>query len=210
MQYREIKRRILEYLNRYSIAGEAISPAYNNQSDYIHRIPGLLNAAFTEIYSVHPKRADAQLHNGRVQGNWILYNLPPNCKSLVSGGVYSGQDLRPNKNFRLFGGTGILVPNDGDTYWVEYFQKPEQLIVGATQADDPDDTYEIEADTEAIEAACVYVASWLALDDDSFDHTALNNLWEGKLERMRPPLTAEIQPVSAGDDWCCVNSVGVY
>lgn len=208
MQYREIKRRVMEYLNQYSIAGAEIPVEYNNQSDYLHRIPGLINAALVEIYSAVPKRATAQLRGGQVQGNWILYPFPKNCKTICTGGVYSGADMEPTKQYRLFGGSGILVPNDGLTYWIEYWQKPEQLILGTNQSGDPEDTYELDEDVEAIEAACVYVASWLALDTDAFDHTALNNLFEGKLARMRPPLTAEVQTV--GGDFAFVNSVGVW
>lgn len=208
MRYGEVKRRVMEYLNQYSIAGAEISAAYNNHSDYIHRIPGLINAALVEIYSVYPKRATMQLRDGQVQGRLVLYALPKNCKSLCTGGVYSGADMEPTKDFRLFGHSGILVPNDGLPYWVEYWQKPEQLILGSDQSGDPGDSYELEEDAEVIEAACVYAAAWLALDTDAFDHTALNNLFEGKLQRMRPPLTAEIQTV--GDEWATVNSVGVW
>lgn len=207
MRYGEVKRRVMEYLNQYSIAGAEIPVDYNNHSDYLHRIPGLINAALVEIYGTFPKRATMQLQGGQIQGRWILYALPKNCKSLCTGGVYSGADMEPTKDFRLFGSSGILVPNDGLTYWIEYWQKPEQLILGANQSGDTEDTYELDEDVEAIEAACVYAAAWLALDTDAFDHTALNNLFEGKLQRMRPPLTAEIQTV--GDAWASVNSVGV-
>lgn len=49
MTYAEIKRFTLELINRQSIAGETVSPAYNGQSDIIRRIPNLINAALTQI-----------------------------------------------------------------------------------------------------------------------------------------------------------------
>ena len=49
MKYARIKRTVLELLNQYSIAGEIISPAYNNQSDDMHRIPTFINHALLDI-----------------------------------------------------------------------------------------------------------------------------------------------------------------
>ncbi|MBR3569281.1 MAG: hypothetical protein IKN96_00560 [Oscillibacter sp.] len=55
--YAEIKRFTLELIDRHSVAGETVSPAYNNQSDYIGRIPNLINAALTQIaLTVSPAR----------------------------------------------------------------------------------------------------------------------------------------------------------
>lgn len=189
MQYGAIKRKVLEYLHHYSIAGSVVSPAYNNQSDYVSRIPGLINDAIAEIRDLYPKRRMYQLNGGRIQGDWALYSFPPDCRQLCTGGVYVGDSVERTHDFRLFGESGILVPNDGLRYWIEYYQIPEQMGL------DPDDNYDFNEDLSAIDAACTYAASWLALDDDQFDHTALNNLFEGKLERMRPRLTAEIHEI---------------
>ena len=49
MNYGEIKRFTLELIDRYSVAGETVSPAYNGQSDYIRRIPNLINSALAQI-----------------------------------------------------------------------------------------------------------------------------------------------------------------
>ncbi|MBQ9493612.1 MAG: hypothetical protein IJR54_07770 [Oscillibacter sp.] len=49
MTYAQIKRFTLELINRYSIAGEPVSPAYNQQADRIQRIPNLINAALKQI-----------------------------------------------------------------------------------------------------------------------------------------------------------------
>lgn len=49
MTYAQIKRFTLELIDRHSVAGEAVSPAYNRQSDFVRRIPNLINAALTQI-----------------------------------------------------------------------------------------------------------------------------------------------------------------
>ena len=45
MTYGELKRRVLQYIFSYTIAGDEIQLSYNNQADYVKLIPGLLNAA---------------------------------------------------------------------------------------------------------------------------------------------------------------------
>ena len=49
MTYAQIRRFTLELINRQSVAGEAVSPAYNQQSDIISRIPNLINSALSQI-----------------------------------------------------------------------------------------------------------------------------------------------------------------
>lgn len=209
MQYGVIKRKVLEYLDRYSVAGVAVSPAYNNQSDTMHRIPGLVNAAIAEIRDLNafPKRRVAKL-SGRPQGKFLLCTLPKDCRQLCTGGVRRGEDLTHTNDYQLFGDNNILVPDDGADYWVEYFQTPETLPVGITASGDPPDTYEFEEDANAIEAACVYAASWIAIGDDAFDHTALNNLYAAKMELMRQRVTAEVR--NAVESPCAFLNWGPY
>lgn len=210
MTYGQIKRKVLEYLNQFSVAGTEISPAYNNQSDYEHRIPNAINSALIDIRGLYPKRRAVQLNGGAKHGEWVLHTLPPDFKGICTGGVYVEPGLTPTTRFRLFGGNGILVPADGRTYWIEYFQTPEQLAAGASQSGDPDDDYEIAEDLDALEAACAYAASWLSLDDDQFNHTALQHLYEDKLERMKPPVTAEFQEIGADDCVCAWGDMGAW
>ena len=49
MTYAEIKRQTLELANMYSIAGEPVPGSYNNQQDYLNRIPSLINTALVNI-----------------------------------------------------------------------------------------------------------------------------------------------------------------
>lgn len=199
MIYGLIRRKVLEYLNMYSIGGTRIADEYNNQDDYIHRIPALINSAILEIRGEYPRKRVAQLTGGQVQGRYVLYSLPSDFKGICTGGVFVGVERQRTNDYRLFGESSILVPDDGEPYFIEYYQTPEQIPLTASQDGDPSDSYDFNETPEAIDAACVYAASWLALDEDSFDHTALNNLFEGKLKRMAPRQTAEIHPI--GNDY---------
>ena len=49
LTYGELKRRVLELIFSYSIAGSVIPETYNNQADYIAMIPGLVNNGQMDI-----------------------------------------------------------------------------------------------------------------------------------------------------------------
>lgn len=200
MNYGEIKRKVLEYLNQYSIGGAIVPDEYNNQDDYIHRIPALINSAILEIRGKWPRKHVAQLSGGYVQGRYVLHSLPSDYKGLCTGGVFVGVERQRTNDYRLFGDNSILVPDDGEPHFVEYYQTPEQIHLTASQENDPPDSYDFNETPEAIDAACVYAASWIALNEDAFDHTALNNLFESKLERMAPRPTAEVRQIGTDYD----------
>ena len=43
MTYGQMRDRVLMLLNQYSIAGGKIRVTYNNQADYLARVPGAVN-----------------------------------------------------------------------------------------------------------------------------------------------------------------------
>jgi hypothetical protein len=49
MLYSDIKRAVLSHINQYSIAGAQVALTYNNQADYVNRIPQLINEALVNI-----------------------------------------------------------------------------------------------------------------------------------------------------------------
>ena len=49
MNYGQVRDQVLKLLNQYSVAGDKVDGSYNNQADYLLRIPELVNDAMTEI-----------------------------------------------------------------------------------------------------------------------------------------------------------------
>ena len=49
MTYEQVKNQTLKLLNQYSVAGNKVEGSYNNQADYLKRIPELVNDAMVEI-----------------------------------------------------------------------------------------------------------------------------------------------------------------
>ncbi len=193
MTYAEIKRHTLELANMYSIAGDPVPSSYNNQQDYLNRIPGLINSALVNIRTL-VKRDPVlfTLEEGEPVGNMMRYALPADFYCLKSGGasvLRDGKFLNSNE-YKLQGRRYILIPDYAPReYTVEYYQYPPQLPV------DPDDDYELDEDLEVLQAAEVYAAAYLVLPDDQYMYTVLYNDYETRMGRIMPGVTVEVHPV---------------
>ena len=201
MKYADIKRAVLSHINQYTMAGTQVSPSYNNQADYLNRIPVLLNEALVNIRTlVKPIPVVLPLTDGEPYGGMIRYELPTDCWTIKTGGVSvirDGKFQRTNQ-YRLQGKKYILVPEDG-SYTVEYYRYPVQLPLDNTLTD----SYEVEEDPEVIQTATYYASAYLVLQEDEFAYATLYNDYESRLGRISPGITAEVQPVedSYGLNW---------
>ena len=201
MKYADIKRAVLSHINQYTMAGAQVAPTYNNQADYINRIPVLLNEALVNIRTlVKPIPVVLPLTDGEPYGGMIRYELPTDCWTIKTGGVSVIRDgrFRRTNQYRLQGRKYILVPDDGE-YTVEYYRYPVQLPLDSTLTD----SYEVEEDPEVIQAATYYASAYLVLQEDEFAYATLYNDYESRLGRISPGITAEVQPVedSYGLNW---------
>lgn len=193
MTYAEIKRQTLELANMSTIAGEQVPSSYNNQQDYLNKIPSLINTALVNIRTLVKKSSEVYtLENGEDFGDMIRYELPSDFYSLKTGGVCRIQNgkFEKSNNYRLQGRKYILIPKYASgEYMVEYYRYPVQL------PSDPEDTYELEEDPEVIQTAEYYAAAYLVLPDDQFMYTVLYNDYESRLGRISPGVTVEIHDV---------------
>lgn len=192
IQYKELEREVLELINQYSIAGESVSPAYNNQADYLARIPNLLNSALMDIRTGPiPARASATLRDGAdVGGGWVRYPFPDDCWRILSGGVFrlsSDRPPEPAAQFRFIGNAVILPQGE---FAVEYFRYPPHI------PSPPISNYMVQEDDDILHAAALYAAAQLVMMEDEFTYAALSNEYETRIVRMRPPVTAEISSVT--------------
>lgn len=193
MKYSDIKRATLSHLNQYSIAGAPVADSYNNQQDYLNRIPQFINEALVNIRTlVKPEPVVRQLRAGKEYGNMLRYRLPDDFWSLKTGGVSVIHDgrFRKTNEYRMQGKKYILTPagTDGE-YTIEYYRYPEQLPF------DPDDNFELEEDLEVIQAATYYAAAQLVLHDDEAVYAYLYNDYETRLGRIGPGISVEVHPV---------------
>lgn len=205
MLYSEIKREVLEHINQYTMAGAQIAATYNNQADYLSRIPNLINEALVNIRTlVKPEPVVYELVDGSRYGDLMRYELPDNFWSMKSGGVsvIRNGHFEKTNDYRLMGKKSILVPADSAQYVVEYHRYPNLLPTDKSLTD----ATELDEDIEVIQTATYYAAANLVLMDDEFAYSTLYNDYESRLGRISRGITCEVQPVtdaySFTAGWC--------
>ncbi|MBR6654636.1 MAG: hypothetical protein IKL27_07900 [Oscillospiraceae bacterium] len=191
MTYKQLRDDTLRLLNQYSVAGEEVSPTYNNQADYLKRLPSLLNDGqmliattlrpITEMMELKPYAATRM-------GNWLRFILPedfyrPSGRGLA---VVQGSECFRSHEFQLLGSAALLVPESlFGSVALEYYRYPVPFDTDAEDDDRADNT----PDTHTL--LPYYAAAHLAMHDDSFLYASLLNEFEARLERLRQPATAQ-------------------
>ena len=192
MNYKWAKDFVTQLINQYSVAGSEIAVSYNNQADYLKRIPKLLDDAQVLVATGAGKiRTITALESltRKSVGAWVLYELPKDCWQVCSGGLIraDGEQLHRYSKYRLLGDNGLAVPKtlDGEMM-LEYFRYPALL------GDAPQDNTPLDNTVEAQMAIPYYAAALLVMQDDRFAYSALMNEFEAKLSRMGERLQAQI------------------
>lgn len=203
MDYKWARDFTLELMNQYSIAGGEIAETYNNQSDYLRRIPKLLNDAQVYVATNAGKIrtiTDLKSLKRTRMGSWFTYQLPEDCWQVCSGGLIrtDGDRFQRYHKYHLVGDNGIAVPGelDGDMH-LEYYRYP--ALLGQEPADD----VKLDNTVEAQMVLPYYVAAHLVMHDDAFAYSALLNEFEAKLARLGERLQTDMNVVedsySAGE-----------
>lgn len=195
MTYKWARDFALKLINQYSISGTEIPGSYNNQTDYLLRIPDLVNDAQVYIATTTGRITEvttlADLEHVE-RGAWTEYTLPENCWQLSGSGlVLTNSDVfqRYNRIYTV-GKNKLFVPTDvtRDAI-VEYYRYPETLP--AKPANDA----KLDNSVEAQMAVPYYVAAHIVMHDDAFAYQALYNEFEAKLARLSEPVHGELERV---------------
>lgn len=195
MRYVELKNQVLKLLNQYSIAGDEIADTYNNQDDYLKRIPALANDCIMELATTARKIpatiCTADMEKEEI-GAQVIYTLPADFFQFKSGDTLRISDnitLHTNV-YMIHGQYKLIIPKCEDgKYVLTYYRYPHLL------PEEPDDNDEIDNVPETHYAIPYYVCSFLAVHDDSFQYAAFRNTYADKVDRMMPDITAEVKPV---------------
>ena len=184
MNYKWARDFALQLINQYSVAGVKVPETYNNQADYLVRIPKLLDDA--QMYAATtaaPILVSEDLKNLRCDenGEWFTYTLPEDCWQICSGGLirYDGDTFQRFHRYHPVGENKIAVPRDltGEVR-VEYYRYPRML------GDTPKDEDELDNQRPVQMALPYYVAAQLVMQDDAFAFSALSNEFETRLARL--------------------------
>lgn len=200
MNYGEIRDASLQLINQYTIAGAPYVPSYNNQQDYLNKIPFLINDCLIYIASTvcrYPSQVTLDPEKGEEYGNYIRFVLPDDLLELIPGGL-----LVPNADKRRGESSiwtrykiepdHILIPRDVDKQLIlPYYRRPQLLPFSGIPSDDT----VIDAPLTVQMAIPYYVAAHLVMEDDAFRYASLYNEFENKLARLVPAPYTEIQEV---------------
>jgi hypothetical protein len=194
----------LELINQYSVAGTKVPEAYNNQADYLNRIPKLLDDAQFYVATTAGRMRDTvdleELPRSE-RGDWYIYNLPSNCWQVCAGCLirFDGPEMRRYHQYRMMGKSRLAVPKALEGLLsVEYFRYPAKL------GDNPKDSTPLDNTEEAQRALPYYVAAHLLMHDNPFAYSALYNEFEAKLGRLYEEPQTEptiIQDVYSATEW---------
>lgn len=194
---------ILALINQYTRVGEAYALSYNNQVDYVNRIPFLINDGLVYIASSikrYPASTELAPDSGEDYGKWVRHILPEDYMFMRPGGLRVleapehsewGRYKEYMQDYRLVEPDYILIPKKfTGTCLLEYFRRPQLLPAS------PADTAGVDAPLDVQMALCYYAASHLVLYDDAFAYASLYNEFENHVARLRENVTTEIRTVT--------------
>jgi len=210
MTYGQVRDQALQLLNQYSVAGENVAVSYNNQEDYLRRIPALVNDAMLEIATT-VRRIPVLLtlsldENSEAEfepvGRVMRFTLPEDFYQFKTGDTLvtteEGHIFHTNR-YEIEGRKYLLIPakefERGRTYTVTYYRYPTLL---GTQ---PADTDTLDNTAETHYAIPFYVAAFLVIHDDAFQFQAFYNKYEDKLAKMGPDVSAEVRGTADAYDF---------
>lgn len=201
MNYGQVRDQALKLINQYSVAGEKVALSYNNQEDYVLRIPGLVNDCMMEIATTARKIPATLILSYDLDydfiGNYTRFQLPDDFYQFKTGDtlVTTAEGFTFHTNlYRIQGRNYLLIPSRelerGQTYTITYYRYPTML------PEKPADDAALDNVPETHYAIPYYVAAYLVIYDDAFQYASFYNKYEDRLQKMMPDISAEAHPVA--------------
>ena len=195
MTFEQVRTATMKLLNQFSVAGDEIDGSYNNQADYLKRVPELVNDAMMEIATT-ARKIPAVLELKRLYqedlGHEVRYTLPDDFYQFVSGSVVKTTDGRMlhTNVYSTQGKRHLILPKgEAKDYTITYYRYPKLL------GEPIDKDAELDNEPETHHAIPYYVAAYLVMQDDAFQYASFYNKYEDKLAKMGPGVHAEVRIV---------------
>lgn len=182
MTYGEMRDYVLQLLDRYSVAGEAVAESYNNQADMLIRIPALTRDGLNYVATAaRLLRTAVPLAEAETVGEWAVYDLPDDFYQMAGGllRLRRGRACRMGE-YTLLGRRQLWLPaGEKGPFLVEYYRYP------AVPQGSPEEGDFLDCPPEAQDAVAYYVASHLVMEDNGNLYALLYNEFERKLARLQ-------------------------
>jgi len=193
--YGQFRDFVLSLINQYSANDKQIVRDYNDQADYVNRIPRLYNDAMSEIASQTDEFTGVMdvgvLPKNLVRPGWIAVTPPEDYMRMTGAGipvVRGGVMYRSNDYHVMGDGRVVLSAELFRNGLIEYCRKPRRLdvepqeLTGAEVLDGPD---------ECNYAAAYHVAALLVLEDNPYMYSVLESGYEDRLKQIKTKLRAD-------------------
>lgn len=194
MNYGQVRDQVLKLLNQYTIAGTKVPATYNNQQDYLDRIPSLVNDAMMEIATTTRKiisTLNLEDLPSEERGEEVSYQLPDDFYQFLSGSVVTtreGHTLHTSQ-YTVLGRKCMIVPKkEAGKYTLSYYRYPTLLSAS------PADTDALDNVPETHYAIPFYVAAFLVDHDSPFLCSLFSGKYADKLAKLSEGIRAEIHP----------------
>lgn len=195
MKYGEFKSFVLGLINQAQARGVELDEYYNDQADYLQRIPGLYNAAMLELASeavtLVGVMEPTQSSTVRSPEGFVAVAVPDDFIAMTGDGipVVRGGQMTRIKGYYMVGADTVMIRSDlVENGVLEYRRRPERLPMAPAEIDADK---QLDGTEEMQNAAAYYVAAMLVLQDDAFAYSALRNEYDDKLSEMKKRLRAE-------------------
>lgn len=189
MNYQWARDTVLKLIDRYSVAGNTIALSYNNQADFVSKIPVFLNDALSVIAATGRKLRKCIILDDLTweeRGGMRIYALPEDCMRVCMPHV-TGAWLCDERHL------AVPVGTEKDVLFI-YYRRPVML------GDDPAPDMPLDGTVEMQMALPYYAAAQLVLHEDEFAYKALIGEWERHLNRLTDLPRAEMG-VTCDDYW---------
>lgn len=191
MTYSQLEQAVLGLLNQFTIAGDGVKKTYNLQQDILIRIPALADDAQIHL-ATYGKKIPATVKledlDKEPVGDGYLYSMPEDFYQFRESAILDVRDTIPRKvPFRGYINDSQFLfrePTE-DRFLVQYYRYPRLLGENPVGTDRLDNTEDVQR------LVPYYVAAHIAMYDDAYSYSALNNEFETRLARLEKPLVAE-------------------
>ncbi len=194
MTYGELKKRVMELVFSYSVAGSEIPAAYNNQADYIAMIPGLVNNAqmdiATSVKRLPAKKAVNELIYTESGGKYF-YEMPSDCWLPFTGGLYfeHGGKYERFFGYQFIAGKIEMPCPAPEGLYLEYWRYPRMVTANTA------DSIELDNTPDVHQCLVYYVAANLLVYDDAYRFTVFMNEYKERMSRLKVPVWVEPGPI---------------
>lgn len=204
MNYGEVRDAALKLINQYSLAGTEIESTYNNQADYLRRIPELVDDAVWKI-ATGPRRIlerkELRVEPTRDSMGLPVYTLPEDFMDITPDGllVVESKYETPSwdSGYVRVDEHHIVFPKRGRHFhghvFLLYYRKPRSIkdcksgaecpLTGGTcnctdgEYGQPPDCAVIDNESETHRPIPYFVAASLVKDEDAYVHDTLLAQW---------------------------------